>query len=95
MLCPNCGGNNLSSKKADPVNPYDFSKEKLKNKYMKRAASEIEAQYFVDKQLKAQTGGSSASQDTPGGSRRCPLCGYGLQGGWKFCPECGVSLLKK
>ena len=53
MLCPNCGGNNLTSKKADPVNPYDFSKEKLKKRYMKRAASEIEAQYFAEKQMKA------------------------------------------
>ena len=51
MLCPICGGNNLSSKRESPMDPYDFSKEKLKNKYMKRAASEIEARYFAEKSL--------------------------------------------
>ncbi len=97
MLCPNCGGNNLSSKRESVSSPYDFKKERERlysNK--KKAASDLEAQYFAERRLKeeAKTDASSARQ-SKGPSRHCPLCGYPLNSEWKFCPECGVSLIKK
>ena len=93
MLCPICGGNNLSKKRQYDADPFDFSKEQIKQKVRKGAASEIEARYFVEQKMKEKGGASSTA--SPAKERHCPLCGYKLQEGWKFCPECGVSLLKK
>ncbi|MGA1822757.1 MAG: hypothetical protein ACMUIG_09535 [Thermoplasmatota archaeon] len=91
MLCPICGGNNLTTKREEAA-PYDFSKERPL-KYRNKAASDIEARYFEQKRAESKdTVVSGKIQDS---SRHCPLCGYSLMDGWKFCPECGVSLLKK
>ena len=78
MLCPICDGNNLTLKRVEVADPYDFSKEQIKANTRKGAASNIEARYF-DEKNKGE------------GHRHCPLCGYPLQKEWKFCPECGVS----
>jgi RNA polymerase subunit RPABC4/transcription elongation factor Spt4 len=87
MLCPNCGGNNLSSKREEVGSPYDFARQK-KDYQSRKAASDIEAKYFAQQKEKP------LSQQAPG-QRHCPLCGYKLEPVWKFCPECGVSLIQK
>ena len=97
MLCPNCGGNNLTDKRESVGNPYDFKKEREKLYGTNtRAASDLEARYFAEKKMKeveaTPHGGLKIVQDS---TRHCPLCGYSLRGEWKFCPECGVSLIKK
>lgn len=89
MLCPVCGGNNLSSKREEPGSTHDFSKDRTAYIGKKKAASEIEARYFAQEREKAETG----AQTSP--DRHCPLCGYRLEASWKFCPECGVSLIRK
>jgi rubrerythrin len=95
MLCPICGGNNLSNKRESVSPSYDFSKERERlYSTKKKAASDIEAKYFAEKRMKDEsTSSSKLSNQEP--SRHCPLCGYPLNVGWKFCPECGVSLIKK
>ncbi len=97
ILCPICGGNNLTSKREEATDPYDFSKEQIRANARRGAASDIEARYFVEKRIKEKEQGERGSQKADKGfrERHCPLCGYTLQEGWKFCPECGVSLLKK
>ncbi len=94
MLCPNCGGNNLSNKRESVENPYDFKQERDRLYSGKRkAASDIEARYFAEKKIETSAPSSTAS--SPKISKHCPLCGYDLDPNWKFCPECGVSLIKK
>ena len=90
MLCPICGGNNLTSKREDVSSSTDF---KRRTPYKKKgAASDLEARYFQEKKMKQEEQASAAPR---GSERHCPLCGYPLKEEWKFCPECGVSLLKK
>jgi len=94
MLCPVCGGNNLSTKRENVSAPYDFAKEREKLYVKKHAASDYEAAYFAEKRKKEIE--QKGSKQVPASSHRhCPLCGYSLQEEWKFCPECGVSLIKK
>lgn len=96
MLCPNCGGNNLGTKRESVSDPYDFAKEKEKLFKKKKAASDYEARYFAEKKMKEKQQEKARAPATPEKpARHCPLCGYGLQDGWKFCPECGVSLIRK
>lgn len=83
MLCPNCGGNNLSSKREEVGSAYDFAKQR-KITSGRKAASDIEARYFAEQMEKG------AAPSTQAGQRHCPLCGYKLEPSWKFCPECGV-----
>ena len=94
MLCPNCGGNNLGTKRESVSDPYDFAKEKERLFEKKRAASDYEARYFAERKQKEAERSRSLTPE-PSKSRHCPLCGYGLQDDWKFCPECGVSLIRK
>ena len=49
MLCPICGRNNLTSKREEVTDPYDFSKEKIKANARKSVASEIEVRYLNEK----------------------------------------------
>ncbi len=95
MLCPICGGNNLSSKREAVSSPYDFKKEKRRLYGSKKAASEIEARYFEEKITRERTEKPGESIRKTEHERHCPLCGFTLMPGWKFCPECGVSLIKK
>ena len=96
MLCPICGGNNLSNKRESVSPTYDFRKERDRlYSSDKKAASDIEARYFAEKKMKEDKRTDSFQEKHDGPSRHCPLCGYPLESGWKFCPECGVSLLKK
>lgn len=90
MLCPICGGNNLTSKREDAP-ATDFSARKPLT-YSNKPASELEARYFQQKKMDEE---KHATRTGPSPERHCPLCGYPLQDSWKFCPECGVSLLKK
>ncbi|MGA1793954.1 MAG: zinc-ribbon domain-containing protein [Thermoplasmatota archaeon] len=94
MLCPICGGNNLSSKRESVSTPYDFAQERERLYEKKKAASDYEAKYFAEKRRKELEDKQAGTQAAPG-SRHCPLCGYDLSEDWKFCPECGVSLIKK
>lgn len=95
MLCPNCGGNNLSSKREAADNSYDFKKERDRlYSGNRKAASDIEAKYFAERKMKQDTPSSSMTAKS-GISKHCPLCGFDLLDNWKFCPECGVSLIKK
>jgi len=91
MLCPICGGNNITTKRENASDPYDFSKQKSKVP-AGRAASDIEARYFAEQKMKEKDAAPGAPKTV---GRHCPLCGYALNEEWKFCPECGVSLLKK
>lgn len=96
MLCPVCGGNNLSSKRESVSLPYDFKKEReMIYSTDKKAASDIEARYFAEKKIKEDKGAEISGLHQDSTSRHCPLCGYPLNSRWKFCPECGVSLIKK
>ena len=79
MKCPICGGNNLSIKREEGVDPYNFSNEKNKSIARKGASSEIEARYFDERKMLEK-----------GKDRYCHLCGYSLRSEWKFCPECGA-----
>jgi RNA polymerase subunit RPABC4/transcription elongation factor Spt4 len=88
MLCPVCGGNNLSSKREDVGSTYDFARQR-KASGGRKPASEIEARYFAEQRDRGP------SQEAPSSHRHCPLCGYRLEPTWKFCPECGVSLMQK
>jgi hypothetical protein len=97
MLCPICGGNNLSSKRESVGSPYDLKRERS-NIYggKRKAASDIEAKYFAEKRFKEESeSGMASGPSVHDSSRHCPLCGYSLSTEWKFCPECGVSLIKK
>jgi len=89
MLCPICGGNNLSTKREEVGSSYDFSRQR-KAYSDKRAASDIEARYFAQLKDKGSAAAAPARDE-----RHCPLCGYHLEPSWKFCPECGVSLIHK
>jgi hypothetical protein len=88
MLCPICGGNNLSSKREEVGSAYDFAQQRRLGQNRK-AASDLEARYFAEQREK------DSAQIQTGGQRHCPLCGLRLETTWKFCPECGVSLLHK
>lgn len=93
MVCPLCGGNNLTTKREDSGSSYDFSKQRKSGAVDRKMASELEARYFAEKKEAA-----AAEKTPPAASKdrkHCPLCGYGLDPAWKFCPECGVSLLHK
>ena len=93
MLCPNCGGNNLSSKRESVESSYDFKKERDRlYSGSRKAASDIEARYFAEKKMEER---SSPPSTHTGSTKHCPLCGFDLDVKWKFCPECGVSLIKK
>ncbi|MBN1390283.1 MAG: hypothetical protein JXA22_06550 [Candidatus Thermoplasmatota archaeon] len=94
MLCPICGGNNLSAKREDVVSPSATNKERKRSYDKKHAASEYEARYF-EEMKKKETEEKKMDHVQPARTRHCPLCGFGLEEEWKFCPECGVSLLKK
>jgi len=90
MLCPLCGGNNLSSKKEERFS-LRFREDKVTPPYRKnRAPSEIESRFFRDRNVKQQ---KYVRSDSDPSERLCPMCGYHLQMDWKFCPECGISLL--
>jgi hypothetical protein len=96
MLCPNCGGSNLTNKRESVDNSYDFKKERDRLYTGKRkAASEIEARYFAERKMKEDTTQPISTSAPQQHSKHCPLCGYSLMTEWKFCPECGVSLIKK
>jgi len=94
MLCPICGGNNLTTKRETVSAPYDFAKEREKLYNRKKAASDYEARYFAEQKMKEERSPSGGAPSASS-SRHCPLCGYSLEDDWKFCPECGVSLIKK
>ncbi|MBN1539651.1 MAG: zinc-ribbon domain-containing protein [Candidatus Thermoplasmatota archaeon] len=94
MLCPLCGGNNLTAKREDAPQSKDYKKERDSLYDAKHAASEYEARYFAEKKKKEMEEREKGAAP-PSTSRHCPLCGYGLKDEWKFCPECGVSLIKK
>jgi len=94
MLCPICGGNNLTAKRKFVTDPYDFSKHKDRNLSKGGTHSDLEARYFAERKMKDEMvpkkGEASAKAE-----QHCTLCGYTLIETWKFCPECGVSLMKK
>ncbi|MFW3146645.1 MAG: hypothetical protein ACMUIE_07525 [Thermoplasmatota archaeon] len=95
MLCPICGGNNLTQKRESVIDPYDFAKEREKLYAKKKAASEYEARYFAEQRRKEAEGQGAPASSPTSQQRHCPLCGYSLEEQWKFCPECGVSLIRK
>jgi hypothetical protein len=94
MLCPICGGNNLSQKREPTPDPYDFKRQKDRTVSPKGAHSDIEARYFAERMQKEATP-PKPTQSLKRSERHCPLCGYDLNDTWKFCPECGVSLIKR
>jgi rubrerythrin len=94
MVCPLCGGNNLSAKMKFVRDPYDFSKHKEIQPPKGGSGHDIQARYFAEQKLKDEMAANSA-EPTSEAPSNCPLCGYSLRSTWKFCPECGVSLTKK
>ena len=94
MICPNCGGSNLSAKQKFGTDPYDFSKQKDRAPSVPGMHTELEKKYFAEQKMKEEmlqkSGGAAAKAE-----RTCALCGFRLDENWKFCPECGVSLIKK
>mgnify|MGYP006283970009 FL=1 len=94
MLCPICGGNNLTSKREEGASSKDFAKKRPLPYKKKGAASDLEEKYFREKKKKQEEEKQESTSNTTA-ERHCPLCGYPLQDNWKFCPECGVSLIKK
>ena len=95
MVCPLCGGNNLSTKREEGGSSYDFAKQRKSGAVDRKMASQLEAKYFAE-QKERNVSPQASSPLVPAKERKhCPLCGYGLDASWKFCPECGVSLLHK
>jgi len=94
MICPNCGGSNLSAKQKFEPDPYDFSKQKDQTSSVGGKHSELERKYFEEQRLKEEM--LRKQGDAPVRTEHtCALCGFKLEETWKFCPECGVSLMKK
>ncbi len=94
MVCPICGGNNLTAKMVYSADPYDFSKQKDRTSTKGGAHQDIQTKYFAEQKLKDEMAGKKV-EASANVERHCALCGYTLGMTWKFCPECGVSLLKK
>ena len=94
MVCPNCGGSNLSAKRKFTADPYDFSKQEDRAPSMPGRQTELEKKYFAEQKIKEEMLRKSGDRET-GAERTCALCGFKLDETWKFCPECGVSLIKK
>jgi len=87
MVCPICGGSELSAKKELGKDPYDYrdlSKED-------RIAGKTERTHA---DMVGGGGGKVPSTAGDAGHAKCPMCSYELQGKWKFCPMCGVSFSK-
>jgi RNA polymerase subunit RPABC4/transcription elongation factor Spt4 len=94
MVCPICGGNDLTAKMEYSADPYDFSKHKDRTISKGGAHQDLQERYFAEQKMKE--GMAEKKGDAPSKvERHCSLCGYTVSDTWKFCPECGVSLLKR